>query len=149
MGLLIAWLIQRLGWIYSFVTRDLQLPSFVGYSIIAILIFIFFFDLIHLFRNRHKGNEVLFWLLVILLVPLGTLAYYLIGRRRLEKMIQPVPTGVSRAQIGRFAKANKAIPTTLGTIIGVIAWIAGSVVIVFFVLVAIALIQCANDPKCI
>lgn len=47
-----------------------------------------------------------------------------------------------------FQITPKKAGTVLGSVIGAVLWISGLVVVGFFVIVTIAVIQCANDPKC-
>lgn len=47
-----------------------------------------------------------------------------------------------------FQVTPKKAGTVLGSVVGAILWISGLMAVGFFVIVTIAAIQCANDPKC-
>lgn len=157
---LIRWLIQRMEWVYGFVVNDLHLPSKVGYVIIGFLVVVFFYDLYDIYQQRKKSMPALIWLLVVLLIPLGTLIYLFVGRYFLHNTplpIEPVPptptltstpTPATEAPASPATVTPKAVTTTVGTIVGVIAAIAGAIGVAFFVLITIAIVQCQNDPKC-
>lgn len=59
-------------------------------------------------------------------------------------LASPIPQTVSSG----FTPQQKAAGTVLGSVVGVILWISGLIAVGFFVIVTIAIIQCANDPKC-
>jgi uncharacterized protein with PQ loop repeat len=143
----VSWLINRMQWVYGFVVNDLGLPSQVGYAVLGLLVIIFFYDLFHIYKRRNTGDIALVWLAVLLIVPLGTLIYLFFGRPMLNKLpIRPtLPTVRSKNPL---PLPGKKTTTTLGSIVGVIAIVAGAVGLFFFVMVIIALVQCANDPKC-
>jgi hypothetical protein len=147
MDFIFYWLMQRLQWVYGFIVSDLGLPSIVGYAVLALLAIVFFYDLYHIYKNRHKGTIVAVWLGVVLLLPLGSLLYLLMGRYMVKKAPVPIPPSASSYK-KNGAVPSKVVPTTLGTILGIIAWVVGAAALGFFILVAIVLIQCANDPKC-
>ena len=52
------------------------------------------------------------------------------------------------APSSRFRVTPKKAGTVLGSVVGAILWISGLMAVGFFVIVTIAAIQCANDPKC-
>jgi hypothetical protein len=147
MDVVFSWLMLRLQWIYGFVVRDLGLPSIIGYAVIASLALAFFYDLYHIYKNRHKGVIVAVWFGVLLLVPLGSLLYILAGRYMINKVPTPPPRPVS-SYPKNVALPSRKVPTTLGTALGIIAWIVGAAAVGFWIFVIVVLIQCANDPKC-
>ncbi len=148
MDTLINWLMYRMKWVYDFLVLDLGIPSFLAWFLLAALVVVFFYDLYDIFRHRNREGAALLWLLIVLLVPLGTLIY-LFGGRQLLHNAQP-------AQMKRYGRTPKAVATpkqkaavsTIGSIVGGIALVAGVLVLVFLVFIVIAYIQCMNDPKC-
>ncbi len=155
---LISWLITRMEWVYGFVVNDLGLSSKIGYAVIILLIGVFFYDLYDIYKHRNTGTEALVWLLIVLIAPLGTLIYLALGWAHIRQAPviapQPVATPLDNQSpapnvvMGASGKATKRTATTLGTIVGGIALAAGAIMVVFFVFIGIAMIQCANDPKC-
>lgn len=150
-------------WVYGFVVGDLGLPSQVGYAVLAVLVAIFFYDLYDIYTQRQKGYQAMIWILVVLLVPLGTLIYLLLGRYFLHRAPLPVvpvpdinPTGddaeslpVTQVSAEQASfNTQRKVTTTIGTIVGVIAALAGAAAVFFFIVITIAIIQCQQDPKC-
>ena len=150
MDTLINWLIARLNWVYEILVLKLGLPLPLVYVLHGAVFILFFYDLYDIYTQRNKGNSVLGWLAVLLLMPLGSIFYIVFGRNILHnlKVVQPKPKAV--ASTGKLASkptANKAA-TTIGSIVAVIAIIAGISALVYFIIIVAAMIQCANDPKC-
>lgn len=145
---LVSWLILRMEWVYGYVVNTLNLPSFVGYLVLATLIFIFFYDLYDIYYKRNRHGTALVWLLVVLLIPLGTLIYLAFGRNHLANTAPYLPKPTRTSSQTQVTNGQKKAATTLGTIVGTIAIVAGVIAVGFFIFVTIALIQCARDPKC-
>jgi hypothetical protein len=144
MDTLLSWLVLRMQWLYGFVTNTLGLPVVVGYIALALAIGAFFYSLAHLYKNRYKGSAAALWLAVVILIPLGGVIYAALGQR----MVNATPDPRPKKFYPSAPMPNRVIPTTLGSILGFIAMVAGAIAVAVFILIAVAYIQCMNDPKC-
>lgn len=138
-------------WVYGFVVNTLGLPSVVGYVVLGLLVLLFFYDLYDIYKHRNRGQRALVWILIVILVPLGTLIYLLLGRSNLRQAA-PVPQRPLATRTGPYVAPSSNKPKTtasvIGSVVAGIALVAGIVVLAIFVLVVVAYIQCMNDPKC-
>jgi Ca2+/Na+ antiporter len=178
MEFLITWLIQRLLWVYQILVATLGLPVWAASIVAGTVVLLFFYCLFDLFLHRNKGEIALSWLIIIILIPFATFLYLIFGRAAVRKApihlsratSTPVSHGaptpehttsatawaspvspVSQQNIGIAQQQKKyflGTTTVLGSTIAIIAVAAGAIALVFFIFVIIALIQCANDPKC-
>jgi hypothetical protein len=165
MDILIRWMMTRISIVYGFLTNTLGLPSYIAVALTLFMIALFFYCLFDLFRYRDRGETTLIWLIIVVIVPFSSLLYLIFGftavRKAPIKQTSPPPqppTSVNPRQpaypaqyaTGQPSKQKKYLGTTtvLGGVIATIALVAGIVALAFFALVVIALIQCANDPKC-
>lgn len=149
-------------WVYGFVVNDLGLSSKIGYAVLVLLVLLFFYELYDIYKHRNTGAVALIWLLVVLLLPLGTLVYLGIGRAHIRQAPaqkpQPLPpaavptqnpqANLYKQEQGTSVSTGRKAATTIGSIVGAIALAAGAIAVVFFIFIGIAMIQCANDPKC-
>jgi MFS family permease len=83
---LINWIILRLRFFY-YLPSDIGLPAWTGYIVAGIVIVLFFWALYELY---NRGSFALFWLGVILIVPLGSVLYLLLGSKQLRSLPEPI-----------------------------------------------------------
>jgi hypothetical protein len=153
---LVNWLLGRLMFINTFLVFDLGLPVWVASILCGVVVALFFYCLIDLFQHRDKGMAAFVWLMVVLLVPLGTFVYLIFGSPKLHRTPAPQPQYVKPGVSGGSGQLSREAPrryfmgttTALGGAVAIIAVVAGCAVLAFFILILIAYIQCINDPKC-
>jgi hypothetical protein len=121
----------------------------MGIAIGAVLVGIFLYDLYDLYKNKNRGKAALLWLLIVLLVPLGSIVYLTYGRRdiRNNPVVTKNPAVAVPSSPAVPQKATAAV-SLIGTIVGAIAVIAGVLAVGFFIFVTVVMIQCSRDPKC-
>jgi MFS family permease len=86
---LINWLILRLRFFY-YLPSDFGLPTWTGNILAGAVILLFMWALYDLYKFHNRGAYALFWLGVILIVPLGSVLYLLIGSKQLRSLPTPI-----------------------------------------------------------
>jgi hypothetical protein len=115
---------------------------------------------------KHYGQINPLWIALLVLsiftggAPLLALVFLFFTRKKLGVPSPPntaelpapqpgVNPGTIPAQSASSASINRrAAGTALGTIVGIVLWTSGLLLVGFFVVATLAVIQCANDPKC-
>ncbi len=134
---LINWLVFRLRFFYYFPSRTLGLPVWAGYILAITVLILFFFALYDLFNYRNRGSLALLWLIVVLLVPLGSVLYLVFGSKQLRILAVPVLspkpiTGtVSTARPKVYAPYTETRNTTI--VFGGIILISFLAIMLFFI----------------
>lgn len=136
MNELYVWLAIRIRWFYNFPVKTLGLPSWYGYLLVTIVVLLFLVAIYDLLKYRDRGYAAILWLAVVVLVPLGSLIYLLIGSRMIRKTpvyVSPKPVAGSGASTKRVVKGKPTSPVNPKVVYGgliLIAVLAGMLFIV-------------------
>lgn len=135
---LINWLVFRLRFFYYFPTRTLGLPVWTGYVLAITVLILFFWALYDLFNYRNRGGLALLWLFVILLVPLGSVLYLVLGAKQLRLLPAPVlsPKPVTSTVSANRPKVYAPPTSTRNTTV-----IVGGIILISFLVVLLLIIN--------